>query len=139
MRHATWIAFALFSACDFQDDTGKSDLSDGGGWTVTGLSLGRDALNYAEVSGTITLDDSYAGIGAQAEVRYYLDDYQTLIVATEQFIGGDLEESGQTQAFEITHYEVYVTPATGGYSKVCAEFRAEDSNHGTWERVGCLE
>ncbi len=62
----------------------------------------------------------------------------TLIVKTEEYIGSDLEDDGETQAFEVSHHEVFVTPAYGGYETVCAEFRAGDSNHVDWTRVGCL-
>jgi hypothetical protein len=127
------------SACEFEDDTGSDGASIGGNdWRVDGLTIGRDGLNYAEVSGTVTLKASYAGLGSVAEVRYYQDQYETLIVKTEQTIGGDLEDQGSTQSFQITQYQVYVTPATGGFQTVCAEFRADDSNYGNWTHVGCL-
>ena len=137
--------FFLLVGCDLPSDTGSSGGdSDSEGdsdadWQVAGLEIARDRLNYAEVSGTVTLQTSYAGLGTQAEARYYEDEYQTLIVTGSDYVGGDLEEEGETQAFEITHYQVYVTPAIGGYDKVCAEFRADDSNFEDWKRVGCLE
>ena len=107
-------------------------------WHVDNLSIARDGLNYAEVSGTVTLNSTTASMGSTAEVRYYQDHYETLIVTTEDYIGSDLENEGETQAFEISHYQVYVTPAYGGYDTVCAEFRASSSNHPDWTRVGCL-
>ena len=138
MRRIGLLAAVLLPACDVAGDTGSEGSGDGDGWIVSDLVIDRDALNYAEVSGTVTLNRSYAGFGAKAEVRYYEDDYQTLLVKTNDYIGGDLDETGQTQSFDITHYEVYVTPALGGYETVCAEFRADDSNHGGWTKVGCL-
>lgn len=107
-------------------------------WTINDLALAPDGLNYAEVSGKVTLQDDLAGFGTTAEVRYYSDEYETLILETSETIGEDLEEPGTTQEFAITHYEVYVVPATGGYEKVCAEFRADDSTNEDWTQVGCM-
>lgn len=132
---ATMLLISLGCAAPTGSDS--SDPATDAEWGIDGLTLGPDSLNYAEVSGTVTMLDQYAGFGTTAEVRYYSDDYETLIVSTERTIGGDLQEVGETQAFEITHYEVYVQPATGGYERVCAEFRADDSEAEDWTEVGC--
>jgi hypothetical protein len=108
-------------------------------WTVEGLTLARDDLNYAEVSGTVTLESEGDMFGTDAEVRYYSDQYETLIVKAEDIIGFDIEAEGESQLFQITHYEVYVEPAYGGFDGVCAEFRADNSNHTDWTRLGCLD
>jgi hypothetical protein len=121
-------------ACSGADDTGAAADTT---WSVDGLAIGRDSLNYAVVSGTVTLQDDFAPAGTGAEVRFYSDEYSTLIVADSDTIGRDLEGVGTTQAFEMSHYEVYVQPATGGYDRVCAEFRADDSNYEEWTEVGC--
>jgi hypothetical protein len=112
-------------------------VSDDGLWRVNELNIGRDSLNYAEVSGVVVLKEGFGG-GTTADVRYYDDGYNRLIVETSQTIGGDLEEIDTRQVFEITHYEVYVQPAMGGYERVCAEFRADNSNFSDWTQVGCI-
>jgi hypothetical protein len=128
----------MLGSCDLAKDTGSS--GDGSlDWKVSGLSLGPDGLNYAEVSGTVTLQSALAGYGTTAEVRFYQDEYQTLITSTTESIGNDLSDEGATQVFNISHYEVYVKPAISGYDKVCAEFRADQSNYDSWTQVGCLE
>jgi len=106
-------------------------------WRVDDLDIGPDGLNYAVVSGTVTLQDDFAASGTTAEVRFYSDEYETLIVEDSDTIGGDLEDAGTTQEFSVQHFEVYVQPATGGYDRVCAEFRADDSNYEEWTEVGC--
>lgn len=115
------------------DDTAGSDAT----WLVEGLAIGSDSLNYAVVSGTVTLQDDFATAGTGAEVRFYSDEYETLIVEDSDTIGADLDDAGTTQEFSLQHYEVYVQPATGGYDRVCAEFRADDSNYEGWTEVGC--
>lgn len=136
------LVFALACA---GDDAGKGESGDTGeeeqeaDWLVADLALVPDGLNYAAVTGVVTLQGDLAGAGTMAEVRYYQDDYTTLITDTSKMIGSDLDEIGTTQAFELTHYTVYVLPAIGGYAYVCASFRADDSNYEDWTEVGCLE
>lgn len=135
----------VFTLACVGEDTDKGESGDTGGeeqgadWFISDLALQPDSLNYAAVTGVVTLEGDLTGIGTTAEVRYYQDDYTTLIVATSETIGSDLEEIGTTQAFELTHYTVYVLPAIGGYDYVCASFRADDSNYEDWIEVGCLE
>ena len=139
MRLLSVLPVVLVASC-FE---GTADSAGGAGgdgdWLVEGLTLQRNSLNYAEVAGRVTLQGAYAGGGTQAEVRYYSDDYATVIIGTSAAIGQSLEAAGETQSFEITHYSVYVVPATGGYERVCAEIRVTDSNISNWTPVGCLE
>lgn len=116
------------------DDTGSGSEAT---WLVEGLTIGPDSLNYAVVSGTVTLQDDFATAGTGAEVRFYSDEYETLIVEDNDTIGADLDDAGTTQEFSLQHYEVYIQPAMGGYDRVCAEFRADDSNYEDWTEVGC--
>lgn len=128
-------------ACTGLDDTGaaaETAATAQADWTINELALAPNSLFYAEVSGTATLNQALAAYGTTAEVRYFSDEYETLIEATSETIGGDLDEAGTTQEFAITHYKVYVEPAIDGYARVCAEFRADDSNLEDWTRAGCL-
>ncbi len=120
----------LIAACELPEDADPVEQ-----WRIADLAIVPDALNYAEVSGTVELVDGLPG-GTVADVRYYSDAYETLVAASSEPIGVDLDEPG-VQAFGITHLSVYVVPALGGYELVCAEFRAADSDVAEWVEVGC--
>lgn len=125
---------ALILAC------GGGDKGDGGEWEISELTLSTGEIYYAEVTGTVTLQDEFGAIyGTTAEVRYYEDDYETLITEISETIGEDLEDEGSKQSFELSSYEVYMLPALDGLDYVCVEFRADDSNYEDWEQIGCLE
>jgi hypothetical protein len=140
------IVLMLMSGCHAEEeddsldkstgDSGASDLS--AEWHIEGLSLARDDFNHAEVSGTVTLERLGPGTGSWAEVRYYEDEYLTLIEQAGEFIGDDLREEGRAQVFRIIHYKAYLEPSNNGYERICAEFRADGSNYLTWTPLGCL-
>lgn len=129
---ATMAGFAL--AC------GGEDKGDGGVWQISELTLSTGEIYYAEVTGTVTLQDEFGALyGTTAEVRYYEDDYETLIDEVSSTIGEDLEDEGTAQAFEISSLYVYMLPALDGQDYVCASFRADDSDYEDWTELGCLE
>jgi hypothetical protein len=128
----------LFGCAGTPADSAAEGSSSTPQWAVAGLTLAPDGLNYAVVSGTVSRMDVAGSGGTRAEVRFFSDDYRTLIVAVEETIGADLEGGGMMQEFSLRHYEVYVRPATNGYERVCAMFRADGSNYEGWSVVGCL-
>ena len=125
-------AFSLACAGGGYSDTGPFD------YYIEGLTIERDGLNYATITGVIEMQESTLA-GTYAEVEFYSDEYSTLIVDDTEYIGGDLDDVGDRQEFEMSHYEVYVVPATSGYEKVCALFRADDTQYEEWTEVGCLQ
>lgn len=106
-------------------------------WTVSDVVIAPDSLNYAVVSGTVTLEDDLAAGGTSATVRFYEDEYQTVIVESESWVGEDLDEAGTTQLFELSDYRVFVQPAYDGFAMVCAELFVDDSNVADGVQVGC--
>lgn len=134
-------ALSLVALCACVDLAGGDTAGPtiGGGFTIAALAIAPDDLNYADVSGTVALDSSLSAGPTTATVRFYSDDYATIIASTTAEIGGALETIDDSQGFDITDYEVFVLPAYGGFAKVCAEFRADESNVSDYQRVGCIE
>lgn len=111
-------------------------------WFVEDVQITEDGtLHYVDVTGTITLNDELSGgFGALATVKFYSDDYNTLIDSVETLIGDDLEKPDETQEFSVGSIEVWLLPSIDGYQRVCVEFSVEDSNYaGEPERLGCIE
>lgn len=129
--------------CDGFADTGAASDGTSGGdnadWIVNDLQVGQDSLHYVVVGGTVTLNTSMAGYGTLAEARFYSDDYKTLITDTSSLVGTDLDEEGTTQEFELSHYKVWILPSLDGYSHVCVEFRADDTQYPDWAQIGCID
>lgn len=130
---------ALILACSSSDDKGDDSGDDGNSfldpdYTISELRVEETSIGYIAVMGSITVNDDYS-LGTYAEVRFYQDEYETLIADTTEYIGEDLEEEGMKQAFEITYYEVYVG---ADYELVCATFRADDSDLEEWTEAGCM-
>ncbi len=124
------IALACAGASDDSNDAGDA------GYVIKNLTVVETDLHYVEVEGKVELVDAWGG--TYADVRFYSDEYETLIVEESEMIGSDLEDPGDVQEFSIGHYQVWVLPAYDGYSTVCAEFRADDSSFGDWTEVGCI-
>ena len=108
-------------------------------WKIGELSLFEvPQLHYVEVHGLVTLAEGGSPGGTNAVVKFYLDEYETLVTTVETTIGGGITESGETQAFEIGDLEAFIQPALGGHEGLCATFAAEDSDVSRPEEVGCL-
>ncbi|MBI2060891.1 MAG: hypothetical protein HYT87_14080 [Nitrospirae bacterium] len=106
-------------------------------YTVSNLALTKDSLNYAVVTGTVVRDSDH-GSATQATVRYYSDDYTTLIDSADEEIGEDVKTQGGQQVMKISSLKVYLLPSSGGFAKVCADFSAKNSNYTSPTQLGCL-
>lgn len=104
-------------------------------YTVSGLQLGKDSLNYAQVTGIVTRDSDY-GSATQATLRYFSDEYVTLIVSDDSKIGEDIKTQGGQQNIKLSSYKAYLLPSSGGFSKVCVDFSAKNSNYAATAQLG---
>ena len=130
-----FVLTALALACGGLGDTAEES----GTWQIENARVSEDStLHYVSVKGTVTQNDVLGGFGADATVKFYSDEYQTLIIKVEEDIGMDLEEEGETQEFDIGHYTVWVLPSTDGYERVCATLQVDDSNYETETELGCV-
>lgn len=105
-------------------------------YQLSDVSIRTEGFGYAEVQGKIEL----VGVdhGAVARVKYYSDEYDTLIVETSKEIGEGLEQKGDVQEFSITHDEVSIAPAINGYSRVCARLEVTfTEGYESYRDVGC--
>lgn len=72
-------------------------------------------------------------------MKYYSDDYKTLIDSVERTMAAGIQAKGGRENLEIGSYKVYAYPASsGGYSKVCVDFSAKNSNYAATAQLGCL-
>ncbi len=120
------------------DDSDPENGSDAD-YLVTDLHLQEgELLHYVDVVGIIRANRTPLGFGPTADIRFYDDGWNTIIVNTSATLGSALEEEGDEQLIEEGHYQVWLLPASGGFDRVCAEIRVEDSNIPDWTEVGCI-
>lgn len=109
-------------------------------WQLGDIRAEADGLNYFRLTGEVSYHGSGFPRGTQLDVRFYEDaTFDTIIADTSVVIGDAIESAGESQAFEVGHYAVYLLPATSGYDLVCAQIRARDSNFPDYRAAGgCL-